>query len=90
MDLPADEGGMSGLFIGKEYIRSKTEKTLFIKKGKRKAGKQPIRTGQTFYGSIVEVKDGLTMEDHIAFPYGKKVKEGAKVKRASLMEENIF
>jgi hypothetical protein len=32
----------------------------------------------------------LTMEDHIAFPYGKKVKEGAKVKRASLAEENMF
>lgn len=91
MDLPADEGGMSGLFIGKEYIRSKNGEDFVYKEGKNgKLEKQPIRTGQTFYGSIVEVKDGLTMEDHIAFPYGKKVKEGAKVKRASLMEENIF
>lgn len=91
MDLPADEGGMSGLFIGKEYIRSKNGEDFVYKEGKNgKLEKQPIRTGQTFYGSIVEVKDGLTMEDHIAFPYGKKVKEGAKVKRASLMEENMF
>lgn len=91
MDLPADEGGMSGLFIGKEYIRSKNGEDFVYKEGKNgKLEKQPIRTGQTFYGSIVEVKDGLTMEDHIAFPYGKKVKEGAKVKRASSMEENIF
>lgn len=91
MDLPADEGGMSGLFIGKEYIRSKNGEDFVYKEGKNgKLEKQPIRTGQTFYGSIVEVKDGLTMEDHIAFPYSKKVKEGAKVKRASLMEENMF
>lgn len=91
MDLPADEGGMSGLFIGKEYIRSKNGEDFVYKEGKNgKLEKQPIRTGQTFYGSIVEVKDGLTMEDHIAFPYGKKVKEGAKVKRASLAEENMF
>lgn len=91
MDLPADEGGMSGLFIGKEYIRSKNGEDFVYKEGKNgKLEKQPIRTGQTFYGSIIEVKDGLTMEDHIAFPYGKKVKEGAKVKRASLAEENMF
>ena len=73
MDLPADEGGMSGLFIGKEYIRSKNGEDFVYKEGKNgKLEKQPIRTGQTFYGSIVEVKDGLTMEDHIAFPYGKR------------------
>lgn len=91
MDLPADEGGMSGMFIGKEYIRSKNGEDFVYKEGKNgKLEKQSIRTGQTFYGSIIEVKDGLTMEDHIAFPYGKKVKEGAKVKRASLAEENMF
>lgn len=91
MDLPVDEGGMSGMFIGKEYIRSKNGEDFVYKEGKNgKLEKQPIRTGQTFYGSIIEVKDGLTMEDHIAFPYGKKIKEGAKVKRASLAEENMF
>lgn len=91
MDLPVDEGGMSGMFIGKEYIRSKKGEDFVYKEGKNgKLEKQPIRTGQTFYGSIIEVKDGLTMEDHIAFPYGKKIKEGAKVKRASLAEENMF
>ena len=91
MDLPADEGGMSGMFIGKEYIRSKNGEDFVYKEGKNgKLEKQPIRTGQTFYGSIIEVKDGLTMEDHIAFPYGKKVKEGAKIKRDSLAEENMF
>ena len=91
MDLPVDEGGMSGMFIGKEYIRSKNGEDFVYKEGKNgKLEKQLIRTGQTFYGSIIEVKDGLTMEDHIAFPYGKKIKEGAKVKRASLAEENMF
>lgn len=91
MELPAEEGGITGIFIGKEYIRSKDGEDFVYKEGKNgKLEKQPVHTGQTFYGSIVEIKDGLTMEDHIAFPYGKKVKEGAKVKRASLMEENMF
>ena len=91
MELPTDEDGMTGIFIGKEYIRSKDGEDFVYKEGKNgKLEKQPVHTGQTFYGSIVEIKDGLTMEDHITFPYGKKVKEGAKVKRASLMEENMF
>lgn len=91
MELPAEEGGITGIFIGKEYIRSKDGEDFIYKEGKNgKLEKQSVHTGQTFYGSIVEIKDGLTMEDHIAFPYGKKVKEGAKVKRASLMEENMF
>ena len=91
MELPAEEGGITGIFIGKEYIRSKDGEDFVYKEGKNgKLEQQPVHTGQTFYGSRVEIKDGLTMEDHIAFPYGKKVKEGAKVKRASLMEENMF
>ena len=91
MDLPADEGGMTGIFIGKEYIRSKDGEDFVYKEGKNgKLQKQVVRTGQTFYGSTVEIKEGLTMEDYVAFPYGKKVKEGAKVKRASLADENMF
>lgn len=31
------------------------------------------------YGSM-EIVSGLTMEDEIAFPYGRNVKEGAKNK----------
>ena len=35
--------------------------------------------GKNMYGSI-EIISGLTMEDEIAFPYGRNVKEGAKTK----------
>ena len=46
--------------------------------------KQPVTTGRTFYGSTVEIKTGITMEDSLAFPYGKNVREGAKTRQASL------
>lgn len=39
MDLPADEGGMSGLFIGKEYIRSKNGEDFVYKEGKTESWK---------------------------------------------------
>ena len=45
-----------------------------------------MRTGRTFYGSLIEIKEGVTKEDYVAFPYGKKVKEGAKAKKSTLAE----
>ena len=45
--------------------------------------KQPVKTGKLFYG-MIEIKEGITEEDYISFPYGKKVKEGAKTKRVSM------
>lgn len=60
----------------------KTGKILFTKK-KWKTGKTArVKTGKIFYG-MVEIKSGITEEDFIAFPYGKKVKEGASVKETS-------
>ena len=50
-----------------------------------KLKKQYIRTGATVWGSV-EIKQGLSTEDQIAFPYGKAVKEGAAVKLASEYE----
>ena len=37
-------------------------------------------------GSSVLVKDGITREDKIAFPYGKSIKEGIKTKEGTLEE----
>lgn len=42
--------------------------------------KQKIVSGKNYYGSFLEVKKGLTMDDLIAFPYGKTAKEGTKTK----------
>ena len=48
--------------------------------------KQKVTTGRTFYGSTVEIKEGITSEDQLAFPYGKNVREGVKIREASLEE----
>lgn len=41
--------------------------------------KQYISTGKTLWGMYVEIKQGVTMDDRLAFPYGKTVREGAPV-----------
>ena len=40
-------------------------------------------------GQYLEVIGGITEEDYLAFPYGNKVKEGAKTK-ISENDENII
>ena len=51
-----------------------------------KLEKRKLTTGITLWGSSVQVLDGLTLEDNIAFPYGKNAREGAKAKLATLDE----
>ncbi len=46
--------------------------------------KRYITTGKTFYGSSVEIIDGVTVDDKLAFPYGKDVKAGVKTKDADI------
>ena len=45
--------------------------------------KQYVVTGKTLWGQAVEIVSGLSLDDRIAFPYGKNVKEGVKVKESS-------
>lgn len=87
MDLPQEDGEITGIFLSKEYVRSKDGEDYVLKAGKSgKLVKQVVRTGRTFYGSLVEIKEGITKEDYVAFPYGKKVKEGAKTKKSTMEE----
>ena len=48
--------------------------------------KREITTGVTLWGSSVQILDGLTLDESIAFPYGKYLHEGAKVKISTLDE----
>ena len=36
-----------------------------------------MTTGKALWGSYTEILSGLTVDDLIAFPYGKNVKQGA-------------
>ena len=66
-----------------EYLLSNGQTIDFVYKEENgRLVKQPVKTGKIFYG-MVEIKSGITEEDFIAFPYGKKVKEGASVKEIS-------
>ena len=48
--------------------------------------KQYVQTGSILWGSYVEIKSGITVDDYIAFPYGKNVKDGA----ATVVSEDMY
>ena len=77
MDDGSSDGGS---YLELMYVR-KDEQGSYVMKAndQNKLEKQYIATGKTVWGSMVEIRGGLTMDDRIAFPYGKTVKEGAPV-----------
>ncbi|MDD3221055.1 MAG: HlyD family efflux transporter periplasmic adaptor subunit [Clostridia bacterium] len=77
--ISSGDGSSSSIYIPRSYIREDNgEYYVFIADEKGRLKKQPIEAGAVLYGYYQEVKNGLTAEDLIAFPYGKNVKEGIK------------
>lgn len=75
---------MNSIYISKSYVReSNGQKFVYIADENNKLKKSFVETGEILYGDMMEIKSGLTQEDRIAFPYGKYVKEGTKVKEQS-------
>ncbi len=67
------------IYLEKAYVRTEDNRKYVMKEDKNHClVKQYVKTGKTAYGSV-EILSGLTMEDKIAFPYGKNAKEGVKV-----------
>ncbi len=70
-----------GICISKAYIRQDDGGKYVMKAGgDGRLVKQYVKTGRILWGDSTEIVEGLTMEDRIAFPYGKAAKEGVKVK----------
>lgn len=70
-----------GVFLPPAYIRKDGNRSYVYLKGKDGLlEKKYIKTGKSSYGISVEVLEGVSIDDYIAFPYGKNVKDGAKTK----------
>ena len=45
-----------------------------------------VQTGKSIWGEYTQIRGGLSMDERIAFPYGKNVKEGAETVDAEISE----
>lgn len=69
----------NAIYLEKAYVRQENGKSYVLKVGEDdRLVKQHVTTGKTVYGTSIEIKSGLSLEDRIAFPYGKTAKEGIK------------
>ena len=74
-------------YLDKMFIRQEDGRSyVYIKGDSGKLEKRYITTGKDLWGSYLEIKDGLSTDTYIAFPYGNNVAEGAKTKEADTDE----
>ena len=61
------------------FIRTENGKSYVMVRGEDgRLTQRFIQTGRDLWGSYTEIRGGLTLDDYVAFPYGKDVTVGAK------------
>lgn len=73
----------SSIWLSKAYVKQEGNKYYVLKDVHGKLKKQYVTIGKIVWGDTMEIKEGLTDTDYIAFAYGKNAKEGVKVKKSS-------
>lgn len=74
--------------IDKPYVRTENGKSYVLKADEHdRLVKQYVTTGKQMFGQVVTITGGLSMDDRIAFPYGKSAQEGVKVKDSDSAQE---
>lgn len=68
-------------YIDQAYIRNEGSKFYVYVSKNGRLKKQYVKIGKISMGMGTEIKSGLTKQDYVAFPYGKKAKEGIKTKK---------
>ena len=83
-EITVSEG--DGLYLYKAFVLEENGKKYVFKRGEEGLlVKQEITVGE-LSGQGWKILSGVTMQDYVAFPYGKEVKEGAKTREGSLEE----
>ena len=79
--------GESAFFLPSMFIRYDNGMPYVMAKSESgKLEKRYIDIGIEMYGEYCEIIEGVSMDDHIAFPYGKDVEEGADTVVAGIAE----
>jgi hypothetical protein len=81
------EDSSGSFYLEKPFVLQESGKTyVYVMNAEERLEKRELVTGRELWGSYIEVLGGLEMEENIAFPYGKYLHEGAKVKISTLDE----
>ena len=73
----------SSIWLSKAYVKQERNKYYVLKDNHGRLKKQYVTVGKIVWGDTVEIKEGLSDTDYIAFAYSKNAKEGVKTKNMS-------
>lgn len=73
----------SSIWLSKAYVKQEGNKYYVLKDAHGKLKKQYVTVGKIVWGDTMEIKDGLSDTDYIAFAYSKNAKEGVKTQKSS-------
>ena len=80
----ADTDSTDSLYLESFFLRSENGKSYVMIRGENdKLEKRWVQTGRDLWGSYTQIRGGLTLEDYVAFPYGRDVVEGAHTQEAT-------
>ena len=68
----------NSLYLESMFIRTENGKSYVLVRGNHdRLEKRWVQTGRNLWGSYTQIRGGLTVDDFVAFPYGRNVAEGA-------------
>lgn len=73
----------SSIWLSKAYVKQEGNKYYVLKDVHGKLKKQYVTVGKIVWGDTMEIKDGLSDTDYIAFAYSKNAKKGVKTQKSS-------
>ena len=73
----------SSIWLSKAYVKQEGNKYYVLKDNHGRLKKQYVTVGKIIWGDTMEIKDGLSDTDYIAFAYSKNAKEGVKTQKSS-------
>jgi len=77
----------NSLYLENQFIRTENGRSyVYIRGEDGTLEKRTVQTGKSLYGSYTQIRGGITVDDYVAFPYGKDVVDGAETKESTVDE----
>ena len=74
----------SSLYLESMFIREDNGKSyVMVRNEDGRLEQRWVQTGRDLWGSYTQIRGGLTIDDYVAFPYGRDVVEGAHTQEAT-------